>query len=79
MYSNTVTRYILHLCMSDKAIVGIMVDGTQYISGKEQESIIIRLIDNYLQPVELIFGLYEIRCTLIGYMVSILIHLECPY
>ena len=36
--------------MSDKAIYGIMVDGTQDISGKEQESIIIRPIDDYLQP-----------------------------
>ena len=55
MYSNTVTRYLLHLYMSDKAIYGIMVDGTQDISGKEQESIIIRPIDDYLQPIELFF------------------------
>ena len=82
MYSNTVTRYILHLYMSDMAIYGIMVDashGTQDISGKEQESIIIRPIDDYLQPIELFFGLYEIHCTLIGYRVSVLRLLECPY
>ena len=38
-----------------------MVDGTQDISGKEQESIIIRPINDYLQHIELFFGLYEIK------------------
>ena len=33
--------------IADKAIYGIMVDGTQYISEKEQESIVIRFIDDY--------------------------------
>ena len=40
-----------------------MVDWTQYISGKEQESIVIRFIDDDLQPIGLFFGLYEIKST----------------
>ena len=38
-----------------------MVDETQDISGKEQESIVIRFIDDDLQPIELFYGLYEIK------------------
>ena len=40
-----------------------MVDRTQYIYGKEQESIAIRFIDDDLQPIELFFGVYEIKYT----------------
>ena len=62
MYYNTVTRYLLNLYNAYKTIYGIMVDGTQYISGKEQESIVIRFID-YDLPIELYFRLYEIKYT----------------
>ena len=42
---------IYYIYIADKAIYGIMVDGTQDISGKEQASIVIRFIDDYLQPI----------------------------
>ena len=51
----------MHLYL--QKIFGIMVDGTQYISGKEQESIVIKFICDHLQPIELFCGSYEIKYT----------------
>ena len=33
------------------------------ILGKEQESIVIKFMDDDIQPIELFFGLYEIKYT----------------
>lgn len=41
----------------------VMVDGTQDVSGQEQESICIRYVDEHLNSHETFFGLYSVEST----------------
>ena len=56
MHSNTVTRYQLNVYNVDNVIYGIIIILLWYmglnIFEKEQESIVIRLIDDYLKHIE---------------------------
>ena len=48
---------------STESIFSIMVDGTQDIMGKEQESICLRFIDDNLKAKEIFIGVYELANT----------------
>ena len=63
MMSHKCLRKIIDEVKSESETFGIVVDGTQDIQRKEQESICIRYVDNNLEVHERCLGLYNIDST----------------
>lgn len=61
LFGNTIVRQIVTSIKSQSVLqYSIIIDGTQDISGKEQESICFRYVDHDLVPHEDFVGLYEV-------------------
>ena len=77
MHSNTVTRYQLNVYNVDNVIYGIIIILLWYmglnIFEKEQESIVIRLIDDYLKHIEFFFIKYTTGRAIADIIYNILI------
>ena len=63
MLSNDVLRRVINNIKQESSQFAVIVDGTQDISGKEQESICIRHVDKHLDVHETFVGLYEPPAT----------------
>lgn len=64
LVSNSVVRDIAKSIRSLPVLqYSLIIDGTQDISGAEQESICLRFVDNDLVPQEVFFGLYQVPGT----------------
>ncbi|KAK7898153.1 hypothetical protein WMY93_019006 [Mugilogobius chulae] len=64
LLGNTIVREIAN-CINSLPVVqySLIVDGTQDISGSEQESICLRFVDHDLVPHEVFVGLYQVPGT----------------
>lgn len=69
MFSHTIVRKICSKVRIASAFA-IMVDGTQDISGHEQESICLRYIDESFNPVEAFVGIYETSASTTGQSIA---------
>lgn len=64
MLGNSIVRNIAQTIQSLSVMqFSIIIDGTQDISGAEQESICLRYVDEDLVPHEVFIGLYEVSGT----------------
>ncbi len=62
--SNTIIRNIAEEILSLPVVqYSVIIDGTQDVSGTEQESICLRYVDSDLEPREEFIGLYETSST----------------
>lgn len=62
LFSNYIVREIVDEIRAN-GVFGVMIDGTQDITGKEQECICIRHVDSELEVHEHFIGLYELIVT----------------
>ncbi len=81
LFSNNIVHDIATKVLKS-GMCAVIVDGTQDISGKEQLSVCIRYIDNYLCPREDFIGLYEPPSTtgecIAQCILDILLRLQLP-
>ena len=82
MFSHTIVRDICTKVRQAGAIA-IIVDGTQDVSGKEQESICVRYVDESLNPVESFIGMFDSSDSTTGQSIAnsvfdVLIRLQLP-
>ncbi len=64
LMSNTIIRNIAEEILSLPVVqYSVIIDGTQDVSGTEQESICLRYVDSDLEPREEFIGLYETSST----------------
>uniref|UniRef100_A0A3B3QRQ9 TTF-type domain-containing protein n=1 Tax=Paramormyrops kingsleyae TaxID=1676925 RepID=A0A3B3QRQ9_9TELE len=83
MLGNSIVRNIAQTIQSLSVLqFSIIIDGTQDISGAEQESICLRYVDEDLVPHEVFIGLYEVSGTtgveIAKMAVDVLLRLNIP-
>ena len=64
LMANTIVKEIAAEVTSSAVVqFALIIDGTQDISGAEQESICVRFVEKDLQPKEVFLGLYQVSST----------------
>ena len=63
MFSHTILRGICENIRSESQTFAVITDGTQDLSGLQQESICLRYVDKDLEPRECFMGFYETSST----------------
>ena len=82
LFSNSIVNEIVNEINNESNNFGVIMDGTQDITGVEQESICIRYIDKELNPREEFIGLYTASETtgkaLAAIVKDVLLRLQLP-